>query len=313
MLSNVERTFNEIWGVSQQRTISRKIANYISMLFLGPFLMVLSTAMMASFSSNTIVAALMKFEIIRHFFVLFAEIIPHAVLWLAFTMMYMLMPNTRVKFLPALVAGVLSASLWEGAFRVYTEFNIGVANYNTIYGTFAVLPIFIIWLYVSWLIVLVGAQLSYAIQNIRAYQMEVALTDVGHAEKEAMALHLMAKIASRFHQGLPPLDTDGLSRALSVPVRLAAEITRRLCDRGLIQTVGGDATVFQPARNPALISVLDVFKAMRHEGGEPWQVPEAERTAKLRELLESMQKTELRELGSVSLEDLVAGSGTIAA
>lgn len=313
MLSNVERTFNELWGVSRQRTISRKISNYVSVLFLGPFLMILSTAMMASFSSNTIVTALWKFDLFRHFFVLFAEIIPHAVLWIAFTVMYMLMPNTRVKFLPALIAGIICASAWEAAFRVYTDFNIGVANYNTIYSTFAVLPIFIIWLYISWLIVLIGAQLSYAIQNVRSYQMEVTLTDVGHAQKEVMALYVMTIIAARFHKGLPPMGTEDMSRALSVPVRLVAEITRKLSDRGLIQAISSDEMVFQPSKNIDLISVLDVCKALRHEGGDKWQMPENELSPKLLSLLESREKSEIRELGNIFIRELVSGSNGLAA
>jgi len=188
MLSNVERTFNELWGVSKQRTIPRKLSNYTSVLFLGPFLMVLSTAMIASFSSNTVVAALMEYGVFEQFFVLFSKILPHAVLWVAFTVMYMLMPNTRVKIIPAMVAGIICGSIWEGAFRVYTDFNIGLTKYNTIYGTFAVLPIFIIWLYISWLIVLIGAQLSYAIQNVKSYQQEVNFYNVGYDQKEEMAL-----------------------------------------------------------------------------------------------------------------------------
>ena len=312
MLSNVERAFNEMWGVSRQRSVSRKIANYVSVLFLGPFLMVLSTAMMASFSSNTIVAALMKFDVFRHCFVLFAEIIPHAVLWIAFTVMYMLMPNTRVKFIPALVAGIICASVWEGAFRAYTGFNIGVAKYNTIYGTFAVLPVFIIWLYISWLIVLIGAQLSYAIQNVRSYRMEVALTDVGHAQKEVMALHIMTKIAARFHQGLPLVGTEALSLALAVPVRLVGEITRKLCDHGLIQAISSDEAVFQPSRNIALISVLDVCKALRHEGEDNWRASENERNPRLLSLLESREKSETGELGNITMKDLVSGSVAVA-
>lgn len=312
LLSNVEHTFNELWGVSRHRSISRKISNYVSVLFLGPFLMVLSTAMMASFSSNTIVTALMKFDVFRHFFILFSEIIPHAALWIAFTVIYMLLPNTRVKFIPALVAGIICASVWEGAFRVYTGFNIGLARYNTIYGTFAVLPIFFIWLYISWLIVLIGAQLSYAIQNVRSYRMEVALADVGHAQKEVMALHIMVKIASRFQQGLPPVGTEALSRDLAMPVRLVAEITQKLCEYGLIQPISSDEMVFGPSKNIDLISVLDVCKALRHEADDSWQVPENEENTQLVLLLESREKSETRELGNISIQDLISGSNGLA-
>lgn len=308
MLSNVERTFNDLWGVPQQRTISRKISNYISVLFLGPFLMVLSTAMIASFSSNTVVTALMRYPVFEQSFVLFSKVLPHAVLWIAFFTMYILMPNTRVKFLPALIAGIICGSVWEGAFRIYTDFNIGVAKYNTIYGTFAVLPVFIIWLYVSWLIVLIGAQLSYAIQNVRAYQQEMNFYDVGSDKKEEMALNVMLKICSRFHNGLPHLGVETLSDALAIPVRLVREITRKLCENQLLEEISGDEITFQPSKNIELISVLDVYHALRHEGETDWHVPENEENAKLQALIQSRNTSEVGQLGKVTMRDLVSGS-----
>ncbi|MCD6586528.1 MAG: YihY/virulence factor BrkB family protein [Desulfobacteraceae bacterium] len=308
MLSNVERTFNELWGVTRQRTIPRKISNYISVLFLGPFLMILSTAMIASFSSNTIITALMEYQAFKHFFVLFYKILPHAILCIAFTAMYYLMPNTRVKFFPALIAGILCGSTWEAAFRIYTEFNIGVAKYNTIYGTFAVLPIFIIWLYFSWIIVLIGAQLSYAIQNVRSYQQEVNSYDVAYDQKEEMALNIMLKVAWTFHNALRHMGVEDLSNALAVPVRLVREITQKLCDCGLLQEIGDDEITFQPSKNIGLISVLDVCAALRHEGDGDWHVEGKEQNNMLQALMESRKKAEAKQLGNVMMLDLVLRS-----
>ena len=312
MLSNVERTFNELWGVRRQRSIPRKITNYVSVLFLGPFLMVLSTAMIASFSSNTIVTALIKYEVFEQFFVLFSKILPHAVLWVAFTVMYVLMPNTRVKFIPALIAGIICGSIWEGAFRIYTDFNIGVAKYNTIYGTFAVLPVFIIWLYISWLIVLVGAQLSYAIQNVRSYQQEMHYHDVGYDRKEEMALNIMVKICAIFHYGRQNMGIEGLSDALKIPVRLVGEITGKLCENGLLREIAGDVIMFQPSKNIELISVLDVCRALRHKEDGDWQIPAKEQNNKLQILLQSQKEAEQEQLGKVTLQDLVLRSDTLA-
>jgi membrane protein len=308
MLSNVERTFNELWGVPQQRTIPRKISNYISVLFLGPFLMVLSTAMIASFSSNTVVAALTEYKAFEHFFVLSSKIIPHAILWVAFTVMYIFMPNTRVKLVPAIVAGIICGSIWEVAFRLYTDFNIGLTKYNTIYGTFAVLPIFIIWLYISWLIVLIGAQLSYAIQNVRSYQQEMNFYDVGYGQKEEMALNIMLKISAIFHNGLAHMGVEALSNALAVPVRLVREITQKLCDCGMLQEISGDEITFQPSKNITLISVLDVCDALRHEGDGDWHVPENEQNDRLQALMKSRTKAEAEQLGNITMLDLVARS-----
>jgi len=254
---------------------------------------------------------LTEYQIFKHFFILFYKIIPHAILCIAFTAMYYLMPNTRVKFFPALIAGILCGSTWEAAFRVYTEFNIGVAKYNTIYGTFAVLPIFIIWLYISWLIVLIGAQLSYAIQNVRSYQQEVNFYDVGYDQKEEMALSIMLKISALFHYGQAHMGVEELSGALDVPVRLVREITQKLCNRGLVQEIFGDEITFQPSKNIKLISVLDICDALRHEDNRQWKVDAKEQNDMLQALLDSRRKKEAEDLGNVTMMDLVLRSNVL--
>jgi len=312
MLSNVERTFNDLWGVTRDRRIVRKISDYISVLILGPLLMVISTAMITSVSSHTVVKALSRYEVFEQFFVLFNTILPHAGLWIAFTAMYLLMPNTRVRFVPALIAGIACGSLWELAFRLYTDFNIGVAKYNTIYGTFAVLPIFIIWLYISWIIVLIGAQMSYAIQNARSHQQKFKTYTVGQEQREEMAVNIMLKIVEQFHRGKPPLTPDFLSNALSIPVRLVREIIEQLTEKGLVREVYAEDPRFQPAKNPGLISVLDVCKAMRNGGAGAWQISEKAENRALENLIREKQSIEAEQLGTTSMLDLLNGNdGTV--
>jgi membrane protein len=308
MLSNVERTFNEVWGVTKQRTIARRINNYISVMFFGPFLMVLSTAMMATFRSNTVVTKLMAYEFFQHFIGLFAGVLPHVILWLAFTVMYKSLPNTRVKFLPALIAGFLCGSAWEIAFRFYTDFNIGLTRNNIIYGTFAVLPIFIIWLYISWIIVLIGAQLSYAIQNVRSYQQELTTYKVGYDQKEDMAINIMLKISELFYYGKTQISIEGLSDLFSIPIRLVREITRKLYQHGLLQEILEEESLFQPAKDLSLISVLDVCHALRREDEGDWQVSDAGKNQSLKKLLDTRKTTEREQLGKVSMLDLLKGT-----
>ena len=312
MLSNVERTFNDLWGVTRHRRIVRKISDYISVLILGPLLMVISTAMITSVSSNALVQALSRYEVFEHFFVLFNTILPHAGLWIAFTAMYILMPNTRVRLFPALVAGIVCGSLWESAFRLYTDFNIGVARYNTIYGTFAALPIFIIWLYISWIIVLIGAQMSYAIQNVRSHQQEFKTYVVGQEQLEEMAVNIMLKIVEQFHLGKAPFTAEALSKALSIPVRLVREIIDQLGEQGLVREVYAADPRFQPSKNPELISVLDVCKAMRDGSSESWRISGGSGNPVLEQLISEKKSAEAGHLGTVSMLDLLNGSNGVA-
>jgi membrane protein len=306
MLSNVERTFNDLWGVTRDRRLVRKISDYISVLILGPLLMVISTAMITSVSSHTVVQTLSRYEVFEQFFVLFNTILPHAALWIAFTAMYVLMPNTRVRLLPALIAGIVCGSLWEVAFRFYTTFNIGVARYNTIYGTFAVLPVFIIWLYISWIIVLVGAKMSYAIQNVRVHQQEFRSYAIDQEQREEMAVHVMRRIVAQFHRAEPPLTVGELSKTLSIPVRLVREVIERLAEEGLVRELYGEEPRYQPGRNPELITVLDVCRAMRKAPGQsPWQLSETARDASLERLIQGARAREADQLGTASMLDFL--------
>ncbi len=313
MLSYVEITFNELWGVRRNRVLLRKVSHYISVLILGPLLIVISTALITFLSSNTVVQALSRYALFERFFILFHTIIPYAGLWIAFTAMYMLMPNTRVRFTPALIAGIVCGSMWEAAFMGYTRFNIGLARYNTIYGTFAALPIFIIWLYISWIIILIGARLSYAIQNVRLFQLEFKAPEVGYAEREEMAINIMLKISERFYKGLPQLNGETLSKTLSIPLRMIGEITKILCDHSLLQEVYGNEPLYQPARNPDMITVYDVCAAMRNAGRSHWQVSEKEKNKILQQLMKTKKAAEAEQLGRVTILDLLRRNELIAA
>ncbi|MFO7861394.1 MAG: YihY/virulence factor BrkB family protein [Desulfosalsimonas sp.] len=307
MLSNVEGAFNSIWGVTRNRPIVRKISDYISVLLLGPLLMVVSTAVFTSFSSHTMVQTLSHYPVFRDFFALFGMLIPYMGLWIAFTAMYMIMPNTRVRFLPALIAGVVCGSVWALAFEVYTTFNVGMARYNKIYGTFAALPIFIIWIYISWIIVLVGARISNAIQHLKTYQQEFKGTGASFGQRQHMALYIMHEIARHFHTGNPPPTADQISRHLAIPTRLVHEIGEMLCGQGLLREIEGDGQIWQPAMDLSRIRVADVLNAICDHGKSPWQVPEPARDPQLEDLIRAYRPEAEQSPHQISMARLLAG------
>jgi len=305
MMNTVESTFNNLWGITRARSVMRKISDYISVLVISPLLLVVSLALIASLSSNTIVAKLSTYAFFQHFFVLFETVIPLVGVWIAFTAIYIFMPNTRVKFLPALAAGIFSGTLWASAFQVYTQLNIGVARYNAIYGTLAALPIFLIWLYISWLILLIGAQLSYAIQNVKSYQQEMSEYEFSNAQKEYMALNMMFQISKRFFQGRSPITAEELSYAISAPLRVVRRIADILGNHGLLKEILSDEHTYQPGKDLHLISVGEVFQAMRNEGKVDWRLPEEKREPGLEALLEAKKKNDHEQLGAVTMLKLL--------
>lgn len=308
MLSHVERAFNDIWGVSRSRTLVRKISDYISVLLLGPLLIVLSAAMITALSSHTVVQNLSEYRVFRDFFILFNMVIPHLGLWIAFTAIYILMPNTRVRLLPALIAGVICGSIWEIAFHLYTGSNIGLARYNKIYGTFAALPFFIIWIFISWVIVLVGAQISNAVQHIRTYQQEFMVAGVSFGQRQIMGLYIMYEIACRFSRGQTPPTAEGLALYLSIPSRLVQEIAEVFCRKGLLQEINSETLTYQPAMDLSRIRVADIFQAIRDDGESSWRIPDHAKIDQLQHLLETQQAGSSREPEQLSMADVVLRS-----
>jgi membrane protein len=313
MMGNVEETFNHFWGVSRSRRFVRRLSNYTSLLILGPLVMVMSTAMIASFPSSIAAQTLSRYEFFQWVLLLFDSVLPKVLLWAAFTAMYILVPNTRVRFIPALVAGITCGTLWEIAFKVFTGFNIVVTNYNKIYGTFAALPVFIIWLYISWIIVLIGAQLSHAIQNIRLLQQELDGGDYSFNQREKMAFMIMLKISELFHHGAPQMNMETLSQTLSIPLRLMTQTIQILCDQGLLQAIHGDEPVFQPARNPELITLYDISRAMRHDGDAEWRIADTHQNQKFSKIESEQTKNDEGFLGNTTLLDLMGRSETLVA
>lgn len=307
MLSNVERAFNDLWGVTQDRPLVRKISDYISVLILGPMLIVVSTAMITSLSSHTVVQALTKYPVFRDFFILFKTVIPHLGLWIAFTAMYIMMPNTRVRFIPALLAGIICGTVWQIAFNVYTDFNIGLARYNKIYGTFAVLPIFIIWIYISWVIVLIGAQISNAIQHIKTYQQEFREVHASQREKLAMAFYIMHEIACRFHAGQPPAGINEIAAKFAIPTRLVREITDIYVQSGMIQEIDHKEQL-QPAKDLDLIRLIDVHDALNNASAHQWRIPPQARKERLEQLLSNFQQAASKPLEEMTIRDIVSRS-----
>ncbi|MFW5958046.1 MAG: YihY/virulence factor BrkB family protein [Desulfosalsimonas sp.] len=306
MLSNVEGAFNDIWGVTRNRTVIRKISDYISVLLLGPLLIVISMAMITSLSSNTVAQTLSQYRIFRDFFILFDMVIPYLGLWLAFTAMYMLMPNTRVRFVPALIAGAVCGSAWQLAFEVYTGFNIGVARYNNIYGVFAALPIFIVWIYISWVIVLVGAKISNAIQNIGTYQLEFKGAGASPGQRQAMGLYIFYEIARHFHLGLSPPGAEEISRRLSVPLRLVEEILNIFYKKGLLRQIENEEQIFQPAMDLRRIRISDIFNAIRDQGQTPWEIPEHAENPALEDLIRARKQGADQATDELNMDSLVS-------
>lgn len=271
MLGHVEGSLNDIWGIKEQRSWGRKFGDYLSLMLVCPVLVILS-------SSATLIVVTQVTRILEEVAVLEAigpvvlfllKLLPYSLLWGLFTFLYIFMPNTKVRFAAALPAGIIAGTVFQVVQWGYITFQIGAAKYNAIYGSFAAIPLFLVWLQLSWLIVLYGAELSFALQNVDTYEFEPDALQASRRLKTLLSLHVAQRLVHNFSRGAPPLSARQLSRELEIPIRLVNEILFELTRSGILSVVdtrtGGDQG-FQPACDIQSLTIQHVIDAMESRG-----------------------------------------------
>lgn len=263
MLANIEATFNDIWGVTRGRTWVLRVILYWTTITLGPLAIIAALGL----------ANGKHFEATREFvqntpFIgsLIFQLLPLFVLWLTFALLYMLVPNTKVKFSAALFGGVVAGSLWH-LNNVFGFLYVSrVSNNLNIYGSLGLVPVFMAGLYLSWLILLFGAQVAYAFQNRRAYLQEKIMENVNQREREFIALRLMTAVAKKFQAGQPPATLPEISNELGIPSKLSQQVLQPLLLARLVTEIVGQEHAYTPARPLEAISAYDILLAMRTNG-----------------------------------------------
>ena len=263
VLGTIEKSFNDIWGVTQSRTYFRKFTDYVSVLVTAPILLIAAMSLTGFFQSDIFA----KSQWLNVGARVAVRLLPFVGTWVAFAAVYVFMPNTSVRITSAAIGGVIAGTIWQLAFWFYTALQVGMAKYNAIYGTFAALPIFMVWLYMSWTIVLFGAEVSWAVQNVGAYWEQRRADGASFAVKEEIALRAMASLAVAFYRDGSALSVGEIARRFKAPARLVRDVLRTLVGASLcseVVTKGG--TAYQPARSLERITPADILRALRAHG-----------------------------------------------
>ncbi|MGE4343970.1 MAG: YhjD/YihY/BrkB family envelope integrity protein [Geoalkalibacter sp.] len=309
LLSNIEKSFNAVWGVEETRSLFRRFADYFSVVTIGPLLILAAISMTSSLQSTALVEALKNYSYVGDLVLFLFKILPFVGMWIAFTALYIFMPNTRVRLSAAFIGGIIGGSLWQLAQFGYVHFQVGVSKYNAIYGTMAALPIFMIWIYLSWLIVLLGLEVSYALQNLgtlRQQIRETSFNQVGH-EKVALAVVLLA--AKLFHRGERPWGLEQIVSYLQYPPRLVRSEVFRLKNMGILNQVSEDGDgeySYQLGRSPQTLPMCELLRSLRHDGPEVVGDEGVEEQRIVRDLQERLEAAERDALEGLSLQDLAA-------
>lgn len=193
VLGNIERSFNEIWGIKRMRSISRRFADYLSVMLICPILLIVasSVTIFVAAQAGILTKKIALLGVLAPLISFLLGFLPYTVIWVLFTFVYIFIPNTKVKFSAAVLAGIVAGTIYQVVQWVYVEFQIGVAKYNAIYGSFAALPLFLVWLQLSWRIVLFGAEISFAYQNVDTYEFEPDCLNASRAFRNLLALRIV--------------------------------------------------------------------------------------------------------------------------
>lgn len=264
MMGKIESSFNSIWGIQSHRTFFRKFSDYISVLLVVPLLMLAATSINASLSTNSFILFLQdKVPLFADIYEAAAQFTGIVFVWIAFTLVFMFMPNTQVRILSALTGGIVAGTLWQWLQWAYIHLQVGVAKYNAIYGTFASIPIFLAWLYLCWLIVLFGCEVAFAIQNYRTYEEEGASLKTNQSTREALALTMLIDLAQKFERGQGAWSLTQFAYDHHIPIRLSRDIFHQLSDEKLVLIAEGKNSSFMPGLPLEKIKVKDVYAALR--------------------------------------------------
>lgn len=270
LLDNIAEAFNAIWGVKATRSMRRKFSDYLSVLIIGPILLFTAVSVTTFLEGQAVFKWLAETTYVGEFLTFLLQLIPYMVIWIALTLLYLFIPNTPVKFGSALVGAVVAGTFWQLAQWWYIHFQVGVAKYNAIYGTMAVLPIFMVWIYVSWLIVLLGVEIVYAHQNMRSLRREMRAGFISHRTRELLSLAILVDIVEAFIEGTAGWTAAGLGEELDLSERVLHELVDSLVAAGFLVATVGDPTVYRPAREPDMITVGEILGVMKQPPGG-WQ------------------------------------------
>jgi len=263
-LGNVEKAFNQIWGVKRQRSWDRRIPDYLAVLIVSPMLLGVGVSLGGTFQSQVLVQRLLEIPLFATLWDAGLRQAPVLLSMFGFAFLYWFLPNTRVRVTSALLGGVVAAILFSLAQYAYVQFNVGVMRYNTIFGSIAFLPLLMVWMYFCWAIILLGAEVAYAQQTLALYRREVRGTPAGPAARESIGLSIAVELARAFRDGRPPWSVDALSDFLDIPLRTVRDVTGELEAVGILvpsasEPVGG----YQIGRPLERIHVADVLAALR--------------------------------------------------
>jgi membrane protein len=309
LFNHIENSFNHIWQIRTPRAWYRKFTDYLTMMLIAPVLVILSssaTVIVVSYLTEFMQEASIL-EIFKPLISFLLKFLPYLLFWIVLTVLYIVMPNTKVKFGSAMLAGIVAGTILQLLQWMYYDLQIGITKLSSIYGTFAFFPLFIVWLQASWIIVLLGAELSFANQNVSRYEFESNALYISNYQKRALTLMIMSLITKNFAKGDPPVSAEMISSQLKIPVRLVRDIVQDLNAVGLVSVVlktDNKERLYQPAIDISVVTVNLVLSRLDRKGIIQNTVLHNKEFEKVNEILSKFDKLMTKSEMNILIKDI---------
>jgi len=310
LIQKIEDAFNYIWRIRRPRSFARRFSDYMSVILIGPVLIFSAIGITASIMSTTLMQRLLSVEPFGTAVYVAGKVVPYIFVCAAFTFVYIFVPNTRVRFKSALVGGLFAGVLWETTGWVFASFVVSSTKYAAIYSGFAILILFMIWLYLSWLILLVGAEVSFYHQYPQFLTVKKEALILSNRLKEKLALMVMFLIGYNHYHNNPPWRLNSLIECLRLPVEPVQDILTFLGKRGFITETADDPPAYLPARDMEGIKLKDLLGSVREAEEDACLVERRfHSVSEVDRVIERVDDAIRTALGDETLKDLVLSSG----
>jgi membrane protein len=297
-ISRVEDSFNFLWRITQARSFARRMVEYLTLLVIGPLLLISFYSLSQSAFSSAPVQEVARLPLLQRALTLG---LPHLVVSAFFTVLYLLIPNTRVQLRAALLGGLLAGVLWVTVGRIFTTFVVLSTRTTFVYTGFASIIAALLWTYSSWLILLIGAQLSFYIQNPTYLRLGTRPLTLSSEDRDELALAVMYLVCHAHLRGEGLWQLPALAAELDVPGVALSRTAEALTRAGLLLTTEDGQLV--PARDAGQIPVQDVLETARHQGGG--QLRRTTRIPAVEQLLSGLDESRRTATAGLSLRDVI--------
>jgi membrane protein len=262
LISNIERSMNTIWGVKRGRTIWRKVTDYLFLILIVPLLFIIALSATASVQNMAMVKWLTSVSVFSEAYLLLLKLLPFAASWIGLFILYLYIPNTKVHLSAALLGAIIAGTLWQLSQMVYIWYQTTIAPYNAIYGSFSQVPIFLIWMFITWIIILLGAEIGFAFQYRNTYARERSASGYSFDDRQKLAVMALGLLTSCFENDKFPPGNQKIAAQLKAPVKLVNEVMNILSESGFVTKRDTEDPSYTLARSPGKVKVMDVFVAL---------------------------------------------------